>query len=55
MHDDKLGVVYCGTSETGTISKAGLSNVLPFNEENILKLRLDKRLALALQAARDYM
>ena len=37
--------------------KSGLSNVLPFNEENILKLRLDsnKRLAKALQAARDYM
>ena len=42
---------------SGTISKSGLSNVLPFNEENILKLRLDsnKRLAKALQAARDYM
>lgn len=57
VHDDKLDVVYCGTGETGTISKSGLSNVLPFNEENILKLRLDsnKRLAKALQAARDYM
>ena len=57
VHDDKLDAVYCGTGETGTISKSGLSNVLPFNEENILKLRLDsnKRLARALQAARDYM
>ena len=57
VHDDKLDLVYCGTGETGTISKSGLSNVLPFNEENILKLRLDsnKRLAKALQAARDYM
>jgi len=57
VHDDKLDVVYCGTGETGTILKSGLSNVLPFNEENILKLRLDsnKRLAKALQAARDYM
>ena len=57
MHDDKLDVVYCGTGATGTISKSGLSNVLPFNEENILKLRLDlnKRLAKALQAARDYV
>ena len=41
VHDDKLDVVYCGTGETGTISQSGLSNVLPFNEENILKLRLD--------------
>ena len=50
VHDDKLDVVYCGTGETGTISKSGLSNILPFNEENILKLRLDsnKRLAKAL-------
>ena len=57
VHDDKLDVVYCGTGKTGTISESGLSNVLPFNEENILKLRLDsnKRLAKALEAARDYM
>ena len=41
VHDNKLDVVYCGTGETGTISKSGLSNVLPFNEENIPKLRLD--------------
>ena len=57
VEGDKIGVVYYGTGEVGTIRKAGHSKLRPFSEEIIQKLGLDKNAKLkeALQAARDSM
>ena len=55
VHKDKISVVYYGTGETGTISKAGQLLLLPYSEEMIKQLRLDNysKLKMALKAARD--
>ena len=55
VEDDKISVVYYGTGEVATLRKAAHSRLLPFTEEIIQKLRLDKnaKLKKALQEARD--
>ena len=52
---DEISVEYYGSGETGTISKAGRSSLLPFTEEMIRQLKLDESVTLrkALKAARD--
>ena len=55
VEGDKISVVYYGTGEVATLRKAAHSRLLPFTEEIVQKLGLDKnaKLKKALQEARD--